>query len=125
MSEWLYGETLVSAGWIMLVVCGEALFDVFPGTPSDTGITLEGRIGGPPFNVAIGLARLAVPVSYFGTLSRDVFGERLLGALRTEGVHTDSAQRSDAPTTLGIVGLDARGVPSYTFHGEHGADRDL
>src|SRR5262245_17640513 len=109
----------------MFVVCGEALFDVFRGVPSAAGLSMEGRISGSPFNGAIGLARLAAPVSYFGTLSRDVFGERLLGALRTEGVHTDSTQRSDAPTTLGIVGLDARGVPSYTFHGEHGADRDL
>jgi len=109
----------------LFVVCGEALFDVFPGTPSDTGLTLEGRIGGSPFNVAIGLARLGEPVSYFGTLSRDVFGEQLLRVLRAEGVHTESTQRSDAPTTLCIVGLDARGVPSYTFHGERGADRDL
>jgi fructokinase len=109
----------------MFVVCGEALFDVFAGAPTAGGLMLDGRAGGSPFNVALGLARLGQPVSYFGALSRDVFGERLLALLRDEGVQIDSVRRSDDPTTLTMVGLDARGVPSYTFHGEHGADRDL
>jgi fructokinase len=99
----------------MFVVSGEALFDVFAGAATQAGLNLEGRVGGSPFNVAVGLARLRRPVSYFGTLSRDVFGERLLEVLRSEGVRTDSTLRSDAPTTLSIVGLDERGVPAYTF----------
>jgi fructokinase len=33
--------------------------------------------------------------------------------------------RVDAPTTLGLVGLGALGVPSYAFYGEGGADRQL
>jgi fructokinase len=32
---------------------------------------------------------------------------------------------TDAPTTLGLVGLDAQGVPKYTFYGEGAADRQL
>ena len=109
----------------MIVVSGEALFDVFAGNPTDNGLALEGRIGGSPLNVAIGLARLGQPAGFFGTLSRDAFGRRLLDELRSEGVRTDAIRHSDAPTTLSIVGLDEHGVPSYTFHGEHGADRDL
>ena len=34
-------------------------------------------------------------------------------------------QRSDAPTTLSLIGLDAAGVPSYAFYGEGCADRLL
>jgi fructokinase len=33
--------------------------------------------------------------------------------------------RVDAPTTLMLVGLDDRGVPSYVFYGQAGADRQL
>jgi fructokinase len=60
-----------------------------------------------------------------GALSRDFLGERLLRALFDEGVDTASIARVDAPTTLGLVGTDARGVPSYAFYGEGGADREL
>jgi fructokinase len=109
----------------MFLVCGEALFDIFATAPSHAGLSLEGRVGGSPFNVALGLARLGRPVGYFGALSRDIFGEHLLDALRGEGVRTESTLRTDAPTTLSIVGVDERGVPSYTFHGERGADRDV
>lgn len=109
----------------MIVVCGEALFDVFATGDTAAGVALDGRVGGSPFNVAIGLARLAQPVSFFAALSTDFLGERLLRALREEGVDTASVARVDAPTTLGLVGVDTRGVPSYAFYGEAGADRQL
>ena len=38
----------------MFVVCGEALFDVFAAGHTPTGIALDARIGGSPFNVAHG-----------------------------------------------------------------------
>jgi len=40
------------------LVCGEALFDLFADTAAVGGLRFDGRIGGSPFNVAIGLARL-------------------------------------------------------------------
>jgi len=40
-------------------------------------------------------------------------------------VQTATVQRSDAPTTLSLIGLDAQGVPSYSFYGEGCADRLL
>jgi fructokinase len=46
-------------------------------------------------------------------------------ALVAEGVNTSAVQRNDAPTTLGLVGLDANRVPSYSFYGEGCADRQL
>ena len=48
----------------MFIVCGEALFDVFATGSTPTGIGFDGRIGGSPFNVAMGLARLGQPVVY-------------------------------------------------------------
>ena len=107
----------------MILVCGEALFDLFAEDGDGGTLTLDARIGGSPFNVAIGLARLEVPVAYFGGLSRDFFGRRLKAALEREGVDTSLVIDSDALTTLSVVGLDASGSPAYSFYGEGAADR--
>lgn len=107
----------------MILVCGEALFDLFAEDGDGGTLTLDARIGGSPFNVAVGLARLEVPVAYFGGLSRDFFGRRLKAALEREGVDTSLVIDSDALTTLSVVGLDASGSPAYSFYGEGAADR--
>ena len=109
----------------MFVVCGEALMDVFAAGVTDSGMGLDARVGGSPFNAAVGLARLGQPVAFFSAVSRDFLGERLMRALEAEGVVTSAVQRNDAPTTLGLVGLDAQLVPSYSFYGEGCADRQL
>lgn len=109
----------------MFIVCGEALMDVYVGEPTATGLALDARIGGSPFNVALGLARLGRPVAFLGGISTDAFGDRLLQALADEGIGTGLLVRSDAPSTLSVVGLDALGVPRYAFHGQGAADRQL
>ncbi len=109
----------------MFVVCGEALFDVFATGETPTGLSLDARVGGSPFNVALGLARMGQPVSLLTQISRGFLGERLMRALKSEGVGCDTVQRSDAPTTLSLIGLDDTGVPSYAFYGEGCADRRL
>ena len=109
----------------MFVVCGEALMDVFAAGDTVAGMALDARVGGSPFNAAVGLARLAQPVAFFSAVSRGFLGERLMRALVAEGVNTSAVQRNDAPTTLGLVGLDANRVPSYSFYGEGCADRQL
>lgn len=109
----------------MFVVCGEALFDVFATGETPTGLAMDARVGGSPFNVAVGLARLAQPVAFLSQLSRGFLGERLMRALRSEGVDTSTVQRCDAPTTLSLIGVDERGVPAYSFYGEGCADRLL
>jgi fructokinase len=109
----------------MFLVCGEALMDVFVVGETDGGLTLDARVGGSPFNVAVGLARLGQPVALFTGLSQDFLGERLLRSLQAEGVATTALHRPNAPTTLGLVGLDAAGVPAYAFYGTGAADRQL
>ena len=109
----------------MMLVCGEALLDVFAAGHTATGMALEARVGGSPFNLAVGLARLGQPVAFFSAVSTGFMGERLMRTLRDEGVNTSAVLRTDAPTTLSVVGLDAAGVPSYAFYGERGADRQL
>ena len=109
----------------MLMVCGEALLDVFAAGTTSAGLALDAKVGGSPFNLAVGLARLGQRAGYFGTVSTGFAGERLMRALADEGVDTRAVARSDAPTTLSLVGLDAQGVPSYAFYGQGCADRLL
>lgn len=109
----------------VIVVSGEALMDVFAAGDTATGLMLDARIGGSPLNVATGLARLGQPAAFFGAISSGFLGDRLLHALHAEGVDTRCTVRNAAPTTLGLVGLDAAGVPSYAFYGAGAADRQL
>jgi fructokinase len=109
----------------VIVVAGEALMDVFIIGDTDEGVALEARVGGSPFNVAIGLARLRQPVAFLGSIARGRLGERLLHALTSEGVDVSCVQRLAAPTTLSLVAIGAAGVPEYAFYGSGAADRQL
>jgi len=73
----------------------------------------------------VGLARLDQPACFFGGVSSGFLGERLVAAMRAEKVDTRALHISGAPTTLGLVGLDAAGVPSYAFYGHQAADREV
>jgi fructokinase len=66
----------------MIVVCGEALFDVFATGEAAAGIALSARQGGSPFNLATGIARLGGAALFFGGLSQDMFGRKLHAALQ-------------------------------------------
>jgi len=109
----------------MMLVCGEALLDVFAAGETRTGMTLDAHVGGSPLNVAVGLARLGQPVGFFSAISSGFAGQRLMRALGAEGVDLGSVVSLDAPTTLSLIGLDAQGVPSYAFYGDGCADRLL
>ena len=109
----------------MFVVAGEALMDVFTGATTPTGIALDARIGGSPLNVAFGLARMGQSVAFLGGISSGELGNRLVDALRAEGVSLDAVHRSAAPTTICLIGVDAKGVPEYAFYGTGAADRTL
>ncbi|OUM02823.1 carbohydrate kinase family protein [Variovorax sp. JS1663] len=109
----------------MFVVCGEALMDVYVLEATATGLRMDARIGGSPFNVAVGLARLGRRAALLTGLSRDAAGERLVQALAAEGVDPRLVVRSDAPSTLSVVSVDAAGMPHYTFYGHGTADRAI
>ncbi len=110
----------------MILVCGEALFDVFTGTETDRGaLALEAHAGGSPFNVAIGLARLGAPSALLTGLSQDRLGERLAARLAREGVETGFLVRSGRRTTLSLVDVGDDGVPHYQFYGLGSADCSL
>jgi len=108
----------------MILVCGEALYDLFLLDSNPQGVVaMEAWPGGSPFNVAIGLARLGQAVGFFSSISTDVFGERLMRLLRREGVHDGYVRRSPAPSTISIVASEPQGTPRYSFRGDAAADR--
>lgn len=109
----------------MYVVCGEALWDLFGSETGPGALRFDARIGGSPFNVAVGLARLGQASALFTGLSRDRLGVRLREALTREGVNTALLAAKDAPTTLSVVDVGEDGSPSYAFYGDGAADRSL
>jgi fructokinase len=95
----------------VIVVGGEALVDLV-----DEHGLLSPVPGGGPFNTAIALGRLGVPVAYLGTLSHDDYGSLLARLLTEAGVDMSLVRWSDAPTPLAVVHRQDDGDNAYTFH---------
>jgi fructokinase len=110
----------------MILTCGDALFDVFanPGS-SGSSMALDARVGGSPLNVAVALSRLGQSTAFLAKVSTDPFGRRLLAYLESEKIDPGLIVRTGAPTTLAIVALDDKGVPTYSFYTSGTADRSL
>jgi fructokinase len=109
----------------VILVCGEALIDLFVAAPRAEALPTEAVAGGSPFNVAIALACLGRPAAFLSTLSDDLFGDYLAARLARAGVDTGFLQRRSLPTTLSVVAPGADRQPRYAFYGEGGADRAL
>ena len=95
----------------MIVVAGEALIDLI----SEDG-ALRPYPGGGPFNTAVALGRLGVPVGFFGRLSSDRFGRLLEGRLLDSGVDGRYILRGPAPTPLALVHETAGGDHEFAFY---------
>ncbi|MEL7185388.1 MAG: carbohydrate kinase [Pseudomonadota bacterium] len=103
-----------------VAVLGEALIDFIVG---DDG-AYRPHLGGSPYNVAIGLARQGIEVSYLSPLSDDTFGDSLNESLLAEGVAVPVKRRSNKPTSLALVTIDSKGAPTYRLYREGIADKD-
>jgi fructokinase len=97
----------------VILVAGEALYDLVLQGPTDD---LHGHPGGAGLNTARTIGRLQQPVAYLGRLSRDRFGERLLGLLAEDGVDLAAVERTNDPTTLALAEVDDDGVARYRFY---------
>jgi fructokinase len=93
----------------VIAVVGEARIDAHLA-----GGVLRLFPGGGPFNSAVALAHLGVPVCFCGALSRDQVGRFLEERLGSADVVTSEC-RVDAPKPIAIVDGDRR-EPSYNFH---------
>jgi fructokinase len=102
-----------------VVAIGECLIDLIAPKGSNllSGDSLNIREGGAPANVAVGLARLGLPVQLRTILGDDPFGERLHAKLRTEGVDVSRVRIArDTPTTIALAWADENGDGHFQLH---------
>ncbi|SFV06950.1 PfkB family carbohydrate kinase [Pseudoduganella namucuonensis] len=105
----------------MVVTYGEALVDMIQKADGRFSAVL----GGAVCNFTVAVARQGKAATYLNPLSDDSFGDGFARMLADAGVRLGSPERSTRPTSLAVVTLDAGGSPSYTFHREAVADRDI
>ena len=96
----------------MIVVAGEALFDLVLGSSEE----LRAHPGGGPFNTARTLGRLEQPGAYRGRRSRDRLGTRLRRLREQDGVDLGAVVDTDDPTTVALAELDVDGGVRYRFY---------
>jgi fructokinase len=96
---------------VSIWVCGEVLIDLIPGAD---GVRVA-HVGGGPANTAKALARLGHDVQFIDGISTDEYGVAARKELLDDEVKLDLALKSDKPTCLAIVSLDANGGASYEF----------
>jgi len=102
---------------------GEALIDwiVTDGSDLVQAVSFKKMLGGAPYNVAIGLARLGASVGFGGSVGKDVFGDALHQLLQQNQVDTSMLQKTDHPTTFAFVSLTNDGERDFLF--QRGADQ--
>ena len=109
----------------MIICCGEALIDMIRTPVPGSGEGFLPLPGGSPYNTAIAIGKLGVPVKFLGRLSTDFFGEALVKRLRDNRVGDELIIRAGQNTTLAFVKLEKGKEPRYIFYSEGTADRSL
>lgn len=105
----------------MINTFGEALVDLIEQQDGRFAAVL----GGSVCNFTLAVARQGMAVTYLNPLSADSFGQRFADHLGRSGVLLARSARSAKPTSLAVVTLDASKTPTYAFHRESVADRDI
>lgn len=104
-----------------VLAIGEALVDFIPEqtVPLSRASRFVQRPGGAPANIAVGLARLDIPVALATCVGADPFGELLVRTLTNNGVDTSLVRRSGAKTPLAFLtedeSVDVRFI--FYYHG--------
>jgi fructokinase len=106
------------------VVLGEALVDLLEsssgrdsGRDSGGDLVYRPAVGGAPFNVAVGIARLGAPAEFLGSFGDDPWGTRLLDFLARAGVGVGGAVTvPGVSTTLAFTTFQGH-EPSFRFYG--------
>jgi fructokinase len=96
----------------MIHVIGEALVDL---VVDGAGGPPRAHPGGSPANVALGLARLDVPVTLTTRIGTDDHGALVRKHLENDGVRLAEGSIVDGPTSTATAHLDAAGVATYDF----------
>ncbi len=98
-----------------VVAIGEALIDMIEGRCDGEPI-YRPTPGGSPLNIAVGLARLGVPVEFVGSFADDALGRRLREFLADNGVGLEGSVEVEADTSLAVTTFEGPD-PQFTFYG--------
>jgi fructokinase len=109
----------------MIICCGEALIDMVRAPVPGLGEGFLPLPGGSPYNTAIAIGRLGVPIKFLGRFSTDFFGEMLVKRLRDNHVGDDLIIRSGQNSSLAFVKPEKGKDPRYVFYTEGTADRSF
>ena len=102
-----------------VAVAGETIVDLVAEGPGGPYLALP---GGSPANVAVGLARLGVPVRMLARVGGDPFGRLLRAHLERNGVGTEAVVRADEPSSVAFVHYHGGGPPAFDLRLEGTAD---
>ncbi len=107
-----------------VISLGECLIDRLGPPGGDPAIDLPCTdcFGGAPANVACGLSRLGVDVSFISSLGNDEFGKNFKNLMIKRGVNTAGLQQDiSRPTRIVLVRRDINGERSFEgFQGDQG-----
>ena len=102
-----------------IVLLGEAmgLFIAQEQGPLSQAKNFTSSIAGAEYNVAVGLARLGHQPAYCTALGYDPLGEKILNALRENGISTDFVTQVEGEQTgLMLKGNTAQGDPEIAYY---------
>lgn len=110
-----------------ITALGELLIDMAPISVNDEEdqpvSAYLPKPGGAPANCIAQLAKLGRKVAMIGCVGDDVFGQRILDALRNVDIDVSCVQvDTEIPTTLAFVSLNDEGDREFTFYRKPGAD---
>ncbi|MCS6758447.1 MAG: PfkB family carbohydrate kinase [Candidatus Devosia euplotis] len=114
----------------MFVVGGESLIDlkakvVLPGSgligrDGEGQIVMTAHPGGASYNCAIALGKLGIDTGFLCPISRDAFGDYLLGPLQDAGVTPLLGERVAEYTALAVINFYANHSARYGFYRQAG-----
>lgn len=105
----------------MIASYGEALVDLIEQADGNFLPCLGGSVS----NFCVAAARQGVSSVYLNPLSKDGFGRRFAALYQANSVVQTQNEASHCPTALAVVTKNERLEPSYIFHRETVADRDI
>jgi fructokinase len=98
-----------------LLAIGESLVDVVDAPDDDGSPILVEHPGGSPMNIAVGAARLGLPVTLLTEVGPDARGQAIVKHVEASGVTVDPESFRDEPTSSATAHIQTDGSADYSF----------
>jgi fructokinase len=109
----------------MILCVGEAVIDLLQTDIAGTGQAFLPIPGGCAYNTSIAIGRLGAPVSFFGRISKNFFGDMQTKRLLENNVNDALLIRCEQNPVLSFIRIEAGKEPQYAFYEEGTSDRAL